>query len=202
MRFIMAPAIFLSALIAAAPLAAAQDGRDGGGPGTSLARLKPAEIRADTLDRLFAQLLKTTDEQEADRIQKRIWELWMTNDSPTANILIGQAMKASSSAENDTALHILDSLIDVHPDFMEAWNKRATVYYMLGDYEKSVADIMQVLDREPRHFGALSGLGMIREKQGNLSAAREAYREALSINPHMEGVKRALREIDTKERPI
>jgi tetratricopeptide (TPR) repeat protein len=199
----MAPAVFLFALIATAPLAVAQDGRDGGGgPNISAVRLKPAEIRADTLDRLFAQLLKTTDEQEADRIQKRIWELWMTNDSPTANILIGQAMKASSSAETETALHILDSLIEVHPDFMEAWNKRATVYYMLGNYEKSVADIMQVLDREPRHFGALSGLGMIREKQGNLAAAREAYREALSINPHMEGIERALKEIDTKERPI
>jgi Tfp pilus assembly protein PilF len=73
---------------------------------------------------------------------------------------------------------------------------------MLGDYEKSVADIMQVLDREPRHFGALSGLGMIRQKQGNLAAAREAYREALSVNPHMEGIKRALQEIDAKERPI
>jgi tetratricopeptide (TPR) repeat protein len=198
----MAPAILLSALLAAGDVASAQDGRDGGGPNISAVRLKPAEIRAETLDRLFAQLLKTDDEQEAERIQKRIWDLWMTDDSPTANILIGQAMKASSSAENETALHILDSLIQVHPDFMEAWNKRATVYYMLGDYEKSVADIMQVLDREPRHFGALSGLGMIRQKQGNLAAAREAYREALSVNPHMEGIKRALQEIDAKERPI
>jgi tetratricopeptide (TPR) repeat protein len=198
----MAPAILLSALLAVPPIATAQDGRDGGGPNTSVVRLKPAEIRADTLDRLFAQLLKTADQQEAERIQKRIWDLWMTDDSPTANILIGQAMKASSSAENETALHILDSLIKVHPDFMEAWNKRATVYYMLGNYEKSVADIVQVLEREPRHFGALSGLGMIREKQGDLAAAREAYREALSVNPHMEGIKRALKEIDAKERPI
>ena len=92
--------------------------------------------------------------------------------------LLGQAMKASSAAENETAIHILDSLIKVHPDFMEAWNKRATVYYMLGNYEKSVADIAQVLDREPRHFGALSGLGMIRQKQGDLAAAREPSRRA------------------------
>jgi tetratricopeptide (TPR) repeat protein len=198
----MAMAILLSALVAPSGIAWGQDGRDSGGPSTSVVRLKPAEIRAETLDRLFAQLLKTDDEQEAERIQKRIWDLWMTDDSPTANILIGQAMRASSSAENATALHILDSLIKVHPDFMEAWNKRATVYYMLGDYNKSVADIMQVLDREPRHFGALSGLGMIRQKQGDLAAAREAYREALSVNPHMEGIKRALQEIDAKERPI
>jgi tetratricopeptide (TPR) repeat protein len=201
MRF-MAPAILLSALLALPAAATAQDGRDGGGPGGSVIRLKPAEIRADTLDRIFAQLLKTTNEQEADRLQRRIWELWMTNDSPTANILLGQAMKASSASENDTAIHILDSLIKVHPDFMEAWNKRATVYYMLGNYEKSIADIAEVLDREPRHFGALSGLGMIRQKQGDLAAARAAYREALSVNPHMEGIKRALEEIDAKERPI
>lgn len=198
----MVSAAFLTALLATSSVALAQDGRDGGGPGANTVRLNPAEVRAETLDRLFAQLRKAEDGREAERLQKRIWDLWMTDDSATAGILISQAMKASFSAENETALRILDSLVQVHPDFMEAWNKRATVHYMLGDYEKSVADIMQVLDREPRHFGALSGLGMIREKQGDLNGAREAYREALSVNPHLENIERALKEIDAKDRPI
>ena len=198
----MVSAALLTALLATSSVALAQDGRDGGGPGANTVRLNPAEVRAETLDRLFAQLRKTEDGREAERLQKRIWELWMTDDSATAGILISQAMKASFSAENETALRILDSLVQVHPDFMEAWNKRATVHYMLGDYDKSVADIMQVLDREPRHFGALSGLGMIREKQGDLNGAREAYREALSVNPHLENIERALKEIDAKDRPI
>lgn len=198
----MVSAALLTALLATSSVALAQDGRDGGGPGANTVRLNPAEVRAETLDRLFAQLRKAENGREAERLQKRIWDLWMTDDSATASILISQAMKASFSAENETALRILDSLVQVHPDFMEAWNKRATVHYMLGDYDKSVADIMQVLDREPRHFGALSGLGMIREKQGDLNGAREAYREALSVNPHLENIERALKEIDAKDRPI
>ena len=85
---------------------------------------------------------------------------------------------------------------------MEAWNRRATVYFLMGRYAESLADIDQVLAREPRHFGALSGLGMIKRKLGDLAAARTAFGDALAINPNMDGVKRALEEIDREERPL
>jgi tetratricopeptide (TPR) repeat protein len=126
----------------------------------------------------------------------------MTCDSPTAELLLGQAVKASAAGENETALKILNELIDVHPEFMEAWNRRATVYFLMGRYKESLADIDQVLKREPRHFGALSGLGMIKQRQGDLAAARAAYDDALAVNPNMDGVKRALEEIDQQERPL
>jgi tetratricopeptide (TPR) repeat protein len=126
----------------------------------------------------------------------------MTSDSPTAEILLAQAVKASAAGDNESALKILDGLIDVHPEFMEAWNRRATVYFLMGRYAESLADIDQVLAREPRHFGALSGLGMIKRKLGDLAAARTAFGDALAINPNMDGVKRALEEIDREERPL
>jgi tetratricopeptide (TPR) repeat protein len=168
----------------------------------AVARLKPAEIRADQLDKLFARLIKSTDDAEAQRVEQSIWSLWMSSDSPTADALLAQAMKASAADETATALSILDNVIEVHPDYAEAWNKRATVYFLIGRYSDSLRDIDKVLELEPRHFGALSGRGMIKRQQGDLPAARAAFEEALSFNPHMEGVKRALEEIENEERPI
>jgi tetratricopeptide (TPR) repeat protein len=168
----------------------------------AVARLKPAEIRSEQLDKLFARLVKSANGAEAQRLEQSIWSLWMTTDSPTADALLAQAMKASAANETATALSILDNVIEVHPDYPEAWNKRATVYFLIGRYNDSLKDIEKVLELEPRHFGALSGRGMIRRQQGDLAAARAAFEEALSFNPHMEGVKRALEEIESQERPI
>ena len=168
----------------------------------AVARLKPAEMRSEQLDKLFARLIKSTDDAEAQRLEQSIWSLWMTSDSPTADALLAQAMKAASADETATALSILDNVIEVHPDYAEAWNKRATVYFLIGRYNDSLNDIDKVLELEPRHFGALSGRGMIKRQQGDLAAARAAFEEALTFNPHMESVKRALEEIDSEERPI
>jgi tetratricopeptide (TPR) repeat protein len=200
----MVPAIIAAlGLLALPTLASADPAREeGGGPLTPVARQSTAEIRSDMLDRLFARLGKATNKEEAQTVEQAIWKLWMTSDSPTAEILLAQAVKASAAGDNETALKILDGLIDVHPEFMEAWNRRATVYFLMGRYAESLADIDQVLAREPRHFGALSGLGMIKRKLGDLAAARTAFGDALAINPNMEGVKRALEEIDREERPL
>jgi tetratricopeptide (TPR) repeat protein len=173
-----------------------------GVPTAHIPRLPPAQIRADQLDRLFARLAKAHSPEEAAPAEASIWRLWMSSDSATAELLLAQAVDASAAQHNDVALDILNKLIDVHPEFMEAWNRRATVYYLLGRFDQSVADIAHVLEVEPRHFGALSGLGMIKRQQGDLAAARAAFTDALAINPNMEGVKRALDEIDTQDRPI
>jgi tetratricopeptide (TPR) repeat protein len=195
--------LVLFALLHLASGAAAQSARDmSPEPIPAVARLKPAEIRAEQLDKLFARLIKSTDDTEAQRLEQSIWSLWMTSDSPTADALLAQAMKASAANETATALSILDNLIEAHPDYAEAWNKRATIYFIIGRYNDSLKDIEKVLDLEPRHFGALSGRGMIKRQQGDLAAARAAFEEALGINPHMEGVKRALEEIESEERPI
>lgn len=200
----MVPAIIAALVLLALPtLASADPAREeGAGSLTPVTRQSTAEIRSDMLDRLFARLGKATNKEEAQTVEQAIWKLWMTSDSPTAEILLAQAVKASAAGDNETALKILDGLIDVHPEFMEAWNRRATVYFLMGRYAESLADIDQVLAREPRHFGALSGLGMIKRKLGDLAAARTAFGDALAINPNMDGVKRALEEIDREERPL
>jgi tetratricopeptide (TPR) repeat protein len=191
------------ALLLFASGAAAQSAREASPEAIpAVARLKPAEIRSEQVDKLFARLIKSTDDAEAQRIEQSIWSLWMTSDSATADALLAQAMKASAANETGTALSILDNVIEVHPGYPEAWNKRATVYFLIGRYNDSLKDIDKVLELEPRHFGALSGRGMIKRQQGDLAAARAAFEEALSFNPHMDGVKRALEEIESQERPI
>lgn len=197
--------VALSALVFLASAAEAQtEARDKSPEAipAAMARLKPAEMRAEQLDKLFARLIKSEDGPEAQRTEQTIWNLWMTSDSPTADALLAQAMRASAAKETGTALAILDNVIEVHPDYAEAWNKRATVYFLIGRYNDSLRDIEKVLELEPRHFGALSGLGMIKRQQGDLGAARAAFSEALSYNPHLDGVKRALEEIEAEERPI
>jgi tetratricopeptide (TPR) repeat protein len=194
--------LVLSAVLFFAPEAGAQARDQGAETIPAVARLKPAEVRAEQLDKLFARLIKSADAGEAQRTEQSIWSLWMTSDSPTADALLAQAMKASAANETGTALAILDNVIEVHPGYAEAWNKRATIYFLIGRYNDSLKDIDKVLELEPRHFGALSGRGMIKRRQNDLAAARAAFEEALGFNPHMEGAKRALEEIESEERPI
>jgi len=171
-------------------------------PASEVARKSPAEARADTLDSLFARLHRVKSEDEARLAEQAIWQLWMSSDSPTAELLLKQAAAAMNKAEFDAALAILDRLVAVHPDFAEAWNKRATLYFMMGRYDDSLADIDKVLDLEPRHFGALSGRGMILRKEGKFSEALEAFRDALAVNPSMGSVRDAVQELEKLEQPI
>ena len=161
---------------------------------------KPAELRADQLDLLFAQLHKAG--QPSGPIEEQIWALWGASDSPTAEVLLAQARLAMEDGAPAEALSILDRLIGANPDFAEAWNKRATLYFMMKKDDAALADIAHVLDLEPRHFGALAGKGMILERQKKYAAAREAYEEALAVNPTLEDVKAAIKELDRVERGI
>lgn len=197
---------FFACVIAAALLggpALAQQNREPGGPrAPAVERKPPAIVRADLLDSLFARLRKVESPVEAQTVERAIWELWMRSDSPTAELLLAQAIKALGAGEEQPSLAILNKVIAVHPDFAEAWNKRATVYFMIGRYDDSLADINHVLDLEPRHFGALSGLGMIKQQQGDKKAALAAFRDALAVNPQLEGAKQAVEELAADEEAI
>ena len=162
----------------------------------------PAETRSDRLDALLAKLHRETDRGDALSAEKDIWELWMASDSPTAEVLLQQATRAMNSGAPEPALTILNRLTGAYPDFAEAWNKRATLHFMMGNYEASLSDIDKVLDLEPRHFGALSGRGMIHQRQKNYSAAVSAYQDALAINPNMPAIKDAVKEIEKIERGV
>jgi tetratricopeptide (TPR) repeat protein len=194
--FVQALALCLSAV----PAMASGEG-DAATPAAE-ARQSPAEIRADSLDRLFAGLHRDGGQRDPQRIERDIWELWMASDSPTAEVLLRQAAKAIDDGAPEEALNLLNLLTRTYPDFAEAWNRRATLYFLMKRYDDSLADIDRVLELEPRHFGALAGRGLIYQRLKNYSAAAEAYREALSMNPALEGPRDALREIERLERGI
>lgn len=164
--------------------------------------LTAQETRDVALDRLFASLRLASGEQAAKATEEKIWELWSRSDSATAEVLLGQAVVAMNASDNAASLEILDRIVAAYPIYAEAWNKRATLYFMIGNYNASLSDIEKVLDLEPRHFGALAGRGMIYQRQGKWSAALDAFREALSMNPNMEGVKNAIQELSKREQEI
>ena len=137
------------------------------------------------LNDLF-RALQTTTSSKARDIESRIWSLWTVHDSnPDATGMMRLGMQMMQANQLDEATRIFSRLIDIEPDFAEAWNKRATVRYMMGDHEGSKADIVKVLEHEPRHFGALSGLAMIHMQNGNLKGALNAHEAALQVNPFM-----------------
>src|SRR5437762_2935019 len=146
--------ILLAALIAAAPLGAqAQD------PGGQLRQQKklpeaPAKLpkiggdRSRGLDFLFGALKAAPDEDSAKHVEARIWALWNQTSSDTTALLMQRANTAMEAKQMDVALKLLDSVVKLRPDYVEGWNRRATLYYLQNDYTHSLEDIQQVLIRE------------------------------------------------------
>jgi len=154
--------------------------------------------RIYNLDTLFAALKIAPDAESAKAIEERIWALWMVSGSDTCNILMGRAKAAADEKDYDLAIKLLDAVIELKPNYTEAWNRRATIHYLQKDYGHALADIREVLAREPRHFGALSGLGLILQELGDDKHALEAYRRALAIDPHLEHVGEAVKTLSEK----
>ena len=154
--------------------------------------------RTRGLDFLFGALKAAPDEASARHVEARIWAQWMQTPSDTAALLMLRAKTAMEGQKIDVALKLLDSVIKLRPDYVEAWNRRATLYYLKNDYTHSLEDIRQVLIREPRHFGALAGLGMIMQEIGDDRRALEAFRKALAVNPHLEKVPELVKTLTEK----
>ncbi len=145
--------------------------------------------RRATLDDLFARLADAKDDQEALGIAKLIERRWLRSGSDTADLLMTRASEAIQGKEFPLAIELLDRIITLQPGWAEAWNRRATAFFLLDDTASSMADLRQVLTREPRHFGAWAGLGHIYMAGGDKTRALEAYRKALAINPRMESLR-------------
>jgi tetratricopeptide (TPR) repeat protein len=154
--------------------------------------------KTQNLERLFAALKIAPDDESAKYIENRIWAIWLGSSSDTANLLMGRAKTAADSKDLDLAIRLLNAIIDIRPDFTEAWNRRATVYYTKKDFTQALADIHEVLVREPRHFGALSGLGIILQEMGDDKRALDAFRRALAIHPHLERVPELVKKLSEK----
>lgn len=158
-----------------------------------------AALAEDTakLDGLFDRL-KTADEAEAGRIETEIWIEWSKSGSPAVDLLLQRGKDAMNLGDPALAIEHFTAVIDHAPDFAEAWNARATAYYMAGEFGPSVADIAKVLTLNPRHFGALSGLAMILEDSGKPERALEVYKAALAIHPHLKGASEAIERLETE----
>ena len=113
----------------------------------------------NNLDFLFGALKAAPDEETAKAIEQRIWVLWMHSPSDTTTLLMSRTQKAIEEKNLNLALRLLNAIVKINPHYVEAWNRRATIYYMKKDYGRSLANIRHVLTLEPRHFGALTGWG-------------------------------------------
>ena len=143
-----------------------------------------SSMNDEELGLLFNQLFETKSSSDADEITTKIWEIW-TNDSKTefgqSTMLEGVSLMNRNSLV--AAEELFSELISSSPDYIEAWNKRATVRYMMGQLENSLNDVYVVLSKEPKHFGALSGLGLIMIQRENFEGALSAYKKLLTIHP-------------------
>ncbi len=152
---------------------------------------------ADQIDQrlpaLFAQL--KAGPEAAAMAEPLIWEIWGETIDPESVELLEQGSAAMAARAWPTALERFDRLVARSPNFAEAWNKRATLYYLMGDYLDSVADIQKTLALEPRHFGALSGLGLIFMAIGKPEPAIESFEAALAIHPYLPGAKQNIESL-------
>jgi tetratricopeptide (TPR) repeat protein len=154
--------------------------------------------RTRNLDFLFGALKAAPDPNSAKQVESRIWALWMASGSDTANLLMSRVKTAIEARDLDLALQLLDAIVKVKPDYIEAWNRRATIHYMRKEFGLAMLDIQQVLIREPRHFGALSGLGMILNEFGDEKHALTVFRRALEIHPHLSKIPDVVKGLTEK----
>jgi tetratricopeptide (TPR) repeat protein len=183
-------AALLAALLAVPPAFAAPEA---GGDREILTQRIIADL---SLDELFQKLPENADSPAGQRIEQEILRRFSRSGSATADLLMSWAEEAISESDYTLALDLLDQIIVIKPDFAEAWNKRATVYYMTDDYGASLADIRQTLALEPRHFGALAGFGLILEAIDRKPEAIRVLKRALEINPRLDQVRETLEKLE------
>ena len=140
-------------------------------------------------------LLKEADPEDFLEIEQDIVDIWTDSGSAAMNLLLERGRRAMVDQDYPKAIEPLSALIDHAPDFAAGWNARATVYYFTGEYALALADLRQTLILNPRHFGALNGLGLILEDLGHLEAAYKAYLMAQELHPYLDTVNEAIRAL-------
>jgi len=189
--------LFAAAIAAAfaAPAAAAPD--DWVTPPKKLPYVQRGESPRN-LDFLFGALKVAPDDVTAKAIEERIWAQWTASHSDTTTLLMSRVQTAIEQKDLDLAIKLLDAIIKIKPKYVEAWNRRATIYYMKKDYGRALTDIREVLRREPRHFGALSGFGLIMQDIGDDKMALEVYRRALAVYPRLQRIPDLVKTLQEK----
>jgi len=145
------------------------------------------------LDDLFAELTQESlSDSDAQSITNEIWKIWHETEQPEAARRFDSALQLMRFGHLEEAVSQFSHVISIAPEFAEAWNKRATLYWMMGESALSAKDVKKTLELEPRHFGALSGLGMLYSQLEQNGAAIKAFEEALTVNPHLPAARRNL----------
>lgn len=163
---------------------------------SSLGARRPAVALPSRLDQLFNSL--AAPGCDADELEEQIWRLWMHHPHRRAALVLDRASSDIAAQRFDIAETRLEGLLRACPDFPEAWNKRATLYYLQARDEESVHDIHRTLELEPRHFGALCGLGEICLSAGDREAALFVFQAALRLNPHLCEVRNVVEQLLTE----
>ena len=157
-----------------------------------------AVVRRKTLDDLYVRLAAAKDESEAKGVASLIVAVWNQSGSDTANLLMARAEQAALTRDYPLALSVLDKVVSLRPGWAEAWNKRATVRYLAGDLNGSMADVDHVLKIEPNHFAALNGLAMILQRTGFSKRALQVYRRELAIYPHQPEIEQIVEKLTSE----
>jgi tetratricopeptide (TPR) repeat protein len=158
---------------------------------SALVALGPAQAGQDDprLPAMFDRLLGELEQADAERLESDIWRIWYQHDDGQVNTLMSQGRLAMSIGDFAEAEAFYTQVIELDPRFAEGWNRRATLYYLMGHYEDSIADVTETLALEPHHFGALSGMGLIYIALEDEKTALVWFEKALEVNPHMAGVR-------------
>ena len=145
----------------------------------------------------LATALRDNDEVVRENAESSMWQVWSRSGDPTIDRLFASGLEQMNARQGEQAVETFSEIIRRKPDFAEGWNKRATVYYLLGEYQKSLADCDEVMKRNPYHFGALSGYGMIYMQLDQPAIALEYFERALRVNPNLESTRQTIEILKT-----
>lgn len=149
----------------------------------------------EMLDSLFTILKLTKNENEAEAVEDMIWDIWMEGGSDEINTMMKRGCRFLRNENFDSAIRIFARMIQRNPEYPEAWNKRATAYYLRGDFKKAIDDIKQTLKLEPRHFGGLSGMASIYLVIGDHWAALKSLETLYTIRPNQPGLLEQINDL-------
>lgn len=185
LRLALTSAALPALLVAGMAYAQAPEEQDGAAANEPPVERIPLDVpvKPKTVDDLLADLKRERNPQAARQIANTAMATWSESSSPTVNLLMQWSAKAAAEKRNAAALDFIDQAIILKPDFVGAWNQRATLHFTMGNYKKSVSDIEKVLELEPRHFGAIAGLAGILTERGSKDAALKAWERYLEIFP-------------------
>ncbi len=164
--------------------------------------LAPSTTAADQtdgrLDSLFGSLLITVDLPTIRAAENQIWEIWLQHENSDVEQIMQMGIQRMNYQRYSEAMLIFNQVITSYPNYAEAWNKRATLQYLIGNLDSSITDIEKTLELEPRHFGALSGLGLVYIQRNELNKAKKAFEDLIKIHPNSPSARQNLDLVNEK----